>query len=136
MFNAALKNRMDELEAQKSDLLDGIAGVEIARTLKLTKDHILFFLLQFREMNLDDKECQKRIISTFVNSIFVFDDKIVLTFNYSGDSATITLSEIDAATTGEVFGRCASCSTIADTYEHPIVWFSHVFAVTVKIPQE
>lgn len=114
MFNAALKNRMDELEAQKSDLLDGIAGVEIARTLKLTKDHILFFLLQFREMNLDDKERQKRIISTFVNSIFVFDDKIVLTFNYSGDSATITLSEIDAVTTGEVFGRCASCSTISE----------------------
>jgi len=25
---------------------------------------------------------------------------------------------------------------MTNTYEHPIVWFSHVFAITVKIPQE
>lgn len=39
---------------------------------------------------------QKRLIKLFVNSIFVYDDKIVLTFNYSGDNRTITLKEIDA----------------------------------------
>ena len=28
--------------------------------------------------------------------MFVYDDKVVLTFNYSGDDRTITLHEIDA----------------------------------------
>ena len=47
-------------------------------------------------MDFTDIDCQKRLIKLFVNSIFVYDDKIVLTFNYSGDNRTITLKEIDA----------------------------------------
>ena len=46
-------------------------------------------------MDLKDIDCQKRLIKTFVNAVFVYDDKVVLTFNYSGDDRTITLSEID-----------------------------------------
>ena len=47
-------------------------------------------------MDYTDEECQKQLIKTFVNSVFVYDDKVVLTFNYSGDDRTITLNEIDA----------------------------------------
>ncbi len=47
-------------------------------------------------MDCADPECQKQLIKTFVNSVFVYDDKVVLTFNYSGDDRTITLHEIDA----------------------------------------
>jgi len=47
-------------------------------------------------MDCTDFECQKQLIKTFVNSVFVYDDKVVLTFNYSGDNRTITLHEIDA----------------------------------------
>ena len=44
---------------------------------------------------LPAEACQKRLIKTFVNSVFVYDDKVVLTFNYSGDRRTMTLKEID-----------------------------------------
>ncbi len=47
-------------------------------------------------MDYNDLECQKRLIKTFINSVFVYDDKVVLKFNYSGDRRTITLMEIDA----------------------------------------
>lgn len=47
-------------------------------------------------MDYSDVACQKRLIKTFVNSVFVYDDTVVLTFNYSGDRRTITLKEIDA----------------------------------------
>ena len=47
-------------------------------------------------MDYTDLDCQKRLIKIFVNSVFVYDDKVVLTFNYSGDNRTITLKEIDA----------------------------------------
>ena len=47
-------------------------------------------------MDYTDVNCQKRLIKTFVNSVFVYDDKVVLTFNYSGDNRTMTLKEIDA----------------------------------------
>ena len=51
---------------------------------------------QFTNMDYTDIECQKRLIKTFLNSVFVYDNKVVLTFNYSGDNRTITLKEIDA----------------------------------------
>lgn len=47
-------------------------------------------------MDYTDLESQKRLIKTFINSVFVYDDKVVLTFNYSGDTRTITIKEIDA----------------------------------------
>lgn len=47
-------------------------------------------------MDYTDGACQKQLIKTFVNSVFVYDDKVVITFNYSGNDRTITLHEIDA----------------------------------------
>ena len=63
---------------------------------QVQKNAIVFFLHQFAGMDYSDVDCQKRLIKTFVNSVFVYDDKVVLTFNYSGDNRTMTLKEIDA----------------------------------------
>ena len=46
-------------------------------------------------MDYTDIDCQKRLIKIFLNSVFVYDDKVVLTFNYSEDGKVLTLHEID-----------------------------------------
>ena len=46
-------------------------------------------------MDYTDIDCQKRLIKIFLNSVFVYDDKVVLTFNYSEDGKILTLHEID-----------------------------------------
>ena len=68
----------------------------VIEDLGLKKEHIVFFLHQFAGMDYSDADCQKRHIKTFVNSVFVYDNKVVLTFNYSGDNRSMTLKEIDA----------------------------------------
>ena len=73
-----------------------LAAAKLKEDLGLKKEHIVFFLHQFGDMDYSDVACQKRLIKTFVNSVFVYDDKVVLTFNYSGDRRTVTLKEIDA----------------------------------------
>ena len=88
---------MDELDAQKQDLVDAIAGAELSKEFEFSRDHIEFFLMELRSKNTEDPECQKQLIDTFVNAVFVYDDKVTITFNYSGDNRTITLAEIDAA---------------------------------------
>ena len=95
IFNESTKDRMNELEEQKKDLRVELAAAKLKEDLDLKKDHIVFFLHQFAGMDYSDIECQKRLIKTFLNSVFVYDDKVVLTFNYSGDDRTITLHEID-----------------------------------------
>ena len=86
---------MNELEEQKKDLRLALAAAKLKEDLALKKEHIVFFLHQFAGMDYSDIDCQKRLIKTFLNSVFVYDDKVVLTFNYSGDDRTITLHEID-----------------------------------------
>ncbi len=97
MLAEADKHKFDALIVWKTDRI-GRNKEEIAlkQNLGLTKEHILYFLHQFSNMDYTDLECQKRLIKTFINSVFVYDDKVVLTFNYSGDDRTITLNEIDA----------------------------------------
>ena len=95
IFNEATKNRMDELEEQKSELEAALAASKLKQDLGLTKEKILYFLYRFADMDYTDLNCQKRLIKTFINSVFVYDDKIVLTFNYSGDDRIVTLKEID-----------------------------------------
>jgi len=38
-----------------------------------------------------------QIIDTFINSIYLFDDKIVFTYNFKGSTETISLADIEVA---------------------------------------
>ena len=126
----ATKARIEELDAQHTALARSIAVAELDSGQALTREHILFFLLQFRELDYSDVECQKRLIEVFVNSIFVNDDEITFIFNFSDENNTVTLSDLNAAKGGEVFARCASCSTRTRTAE--LLIFDNVFALATK----
>ena len=44
-----------------------------------------------REMDLNSEDSRERIIDTFVNSIYVYDDRMVINFNCREDSEMIPL---------------------------------------------
>ena len=50
-----------------------------------------FWLHRFRKLDVRQKSHRKMLIDTFVNAIFLYDDKMVITFNYKEGTATITL---------------------------------------------
>ncbi|MEE1314308.1 MAG: zinc ribbon domain-containing protein, partial [Faecalimonas sp.] len=111
IINDTTKRRMKELEAQQKELVTAIADREIARGFHITREYVDFFFRQFRDMDYTDRECQKQIIATFVNSIFLYDDGTgKINYNFSTDSRTITLSDVSSAEDGEVFVRCLQCS--------------------------
>ena len=43
------------------------------------------------------KSHRKMLIDTFINTIFLYDDKMVITFNYKEGTKTITLAELQEA---------------------------------------
>lgn len=113
IFNAATKSRMDELDAQKAALTASLADLELTSGIRITRDHIEYFLLRLRDLDIKDRECQKRLVQTFVNAVFVYDDgRVKITYNYSGKSSTITLNQIDGAEKGKGFVCCLPCSTL------------------------
>ena len=64
---------------------------------RITRDQVVFFLEQFRGGGAKNSDYRKRLVEVFVNAVYVYDDKIVITYNYSGEHNTATLEEIDAA---------------------------------------
>lgn len=115
IFNDATKKRMAELDAQRAEIEAELSGIELTRSLKISRDYVLFYLTDFRNGDTHSPAFQKRIVDTFINSVYVYDDKVTVTFNYSSDSRTVTLAEVDSfGTEGEVFGYCAECSTITE----------------------
>ena len=72
---------LENLEAQKSDIELDLARLRIASGIKYTETQIVAWLKTFCNGEALDTEFQKRIIDVFINSVFVYDDKIVLYYN-------------------------------------------------------
>ena len=94
LLNSTTKKRMTELNELKSDLEVKIAREEI-QTQILTQDQIEFWLNNMSSLNLLSNDNRHRIIDTFVNSIYVYDDKLIINFNCREDSETIPLELTD-----------------------------------------
>ena len=106
-FTEMTKNRLSELDARQTALKKAIAETQLDGGFHLEKEHIKFFLLQFREADFSDREWQKRIVDVFVNSIFISDDEMTINFNFGGDKAIITFVDFDRLRAAGVFGHRA-----------------------------
>lgn len=88
------KQRLENLEKQKSDVSVQIIKEEMSKPL-LTKDQILFWFHRFRKYNTRRLDHKRRLIDSFINTIYLYDDRMVITFNYKDGSETVSLSEIE-----------------------------------------
>lgn len=96
IITAGTKERLENLEAQQREIANSIAQIELERPV-YTKENIVAWINQFKGGNVDDAEYQKQIIDIFLNSIYVYDDKLVFTYNFKGGTQTISLAEVEAA---------------------------------------
>ena len=103
IFTPSTKQRLDELEARKEEILVNIQTAELQKP-KLTREQITAWFEQFRHGDPTNREFQKRLIDTFVNAVYVFDDKLVLTYNYQHGTQTISLEEIESALSSDFDG--------------------------------
>lgn len=111
------KNRLTELDGQQQALNAAIAQTQLEGGFRLKRDHIQFFLEQFREMDFTDRKCQQRLIDVFVNSIYITDDEMTVNFNFGGDKSVIKFTDFKALSNGQEFGCRASVSTTGESGE-------------------
>ena len=99
IITPSTKQRIEELEKEKSQLSVEIMKEELARPT-ITRENILCFIEQFRKLNTNKLEHRRRLIDSFVNAIFLYDDKMVITFNYKEQSKTITFADLEESGLG------------------------------------
>lgn len=89
-------DRVNSLEVQKADLESAIASAHLEAGIQLTPDIIYYSLSRMRSYDPDDPALRSKLIDTFVNAIYLYDDKLVIGFNYTseGSPARVTLSDI------------------------------------------
>lgn len=114
IFTPSTKQRLDELEARKEEILMNIQTAELQKP-KLTREQMTAWFEQFRHGDPANREFQKRLIDTFVNAVYVFDDKLVLTYNYQHGTQTISLDEIESALSSDFDGATPPL----DVYPNP-----------------
>lgn len=96
ILTPSTKDRLEQLEAQRDKLDAAILQAKMERPV-YTKEEIVAWIRHYKHGNINDKDYQKEIIDTFLNSIYVYDDYLVLTYNYKDGTETLTLEEIEAA---------------------------------------
>lgn len=96
IFTPSTKQRLDELEETKSQLEVSILQEEMHKPL-LTREQIAFFIYRFRKFDVTKREQRQRLIDSFVNAVYLYEDKIILTFNYKDGSKTITLADVEGS---------------------------------------
>ena len=108
IFNKSTKARLDELEAAKDELENMIACEKLAKP-KITEEQMMFWLHRFRKLDVSKKEHRQMLIDTFVNAIYLYDDKMLITFNYKDGTKTITFDEATTALANKDTGSNLDC---------------------------
>ena len=102
IFTRSTKERLDELKALRDELENKIAVEKLAKP-RITEEQLRFFLERFRKMDVTRKSQRKMLIDTFVNAIFLYDDKVVLTYNFHEGAETISFEELQKVTETDTF---------------------------------
>ena len=96
ILTKSTKERLEELEKRKEKLEILIAEEKMMKP-KLSEEFIRFYLGKFRKLDMAKPAHRKMLIETFVNSVYIFDDKIVITYNADEKTETVTLEEINGS---------------------------------------
>ena len=102
------KSRLEKLEAQQKELEVRIAEEKIARP-RLSENQVRFWLTRFRKLDPNVKSHRETLINTFVNAVYLYDEKVLIAFNYKDGTKTITFDEIAAKDAPEGNGSDLGC---------------------------
>ena len=81
---AIMKNcekKIEELELQQTDLEIDIAKLKIANGIRYKREDIIAWLKVFTNGDLFDMDFRRRIIDVFINSVYLYDGKVVIYYN-------------------------------------------------------
>ena len=92
IITRSTKAKLEELEAEEEQIELNILK-EQTSSPKLTKEQILFALDKCRKLDLTIEANKERLIDSLVKCVLLYDDKLVITFNFKNEPVTVPTSE-------------------------------------------
>ena len=104
IINQSTKQRLDELEERKKEIELRIIQEEIKKPM-LSREDVTFWICRFRKLDVSRLEERRRLIDSFVNSVTIFDDYLLITFNYKDGETRLDFKDIESSDLQSVGGR-------------------------------
>ena len=92
-----LLKRLSDLENEQKEIMDAIAKEQL-KTPIFTQDHFKMALYNFRKIDISTQDGKRKIIDTFINSIYLFDDSMKIGYNANGKEEVVSLEELEGST--------------------------------------
>ena len=103
IITESTKQRLNELEQRKKDIELQIIQEEI-QCPQLSREDVTYWICRFRSLDVTQMEERRRLIDSFVNSVTVFDDYILITFNHKDGETRISFDDIKSSDLKSVGG--------------------------------
>lgn len=108
IVTSTTKTRLEELESLREDIRYKIQKEKVSKP-KFEREMVIYMLDSFRDGDINDIAFRKRLINTFVNKIYLYDDKLLLVYNYSNKDTHLNEEKLIDIVEGE----CSDMSLIA-----------------------
>ena len=117
LVTKSTKAELERLEEEQERIEIEIAKEQIVRPI-IPREHIEAWIMNFAKTDLKSQEQKQRIIDIFVNSVHVYDDKIVVLFNYKDGEKCIHLDDVKLNIKKEntQISECSTLFKLGDPY--------------------
>ena len=68
------------------------------------REDVIYFVCRFRSLDTSKLDARRRLIDSFVNAVTIFDDYILITFNYKEGETRIDFADIESSDLQSVGG--------------------------------
>ena len=116
LYTRTMKERLEALEIQKDELTAKIADEKLKKP-SFNEDFIRFWLMKFRKFDISQKKQRKALIEIFVNAIFLYGGRMLITFNYKDGTQTVRFEDTLTTDCGEKSLRLRSNESPSGAFE-------------------
>lgn len=96
VLTKSTKARLEKLEQAQEALQEKI-DIEKAERPQVTEPKLRHWFARFRDYDYSELRYRKLLIDSFVNAVYLYDDRIVIGFNYRNGTREITLKDLKSS---------------------------------------
>ena len=98
------------MENAKEELENRIALEKLEKP-QISEAFIRYWFYSLRKLDMSKKEHRQMLIDGFINAIFLYDDRMLITFNYKEDTKTITFEDVKNEVSANCSGSTLDCKS-------------------------
>ena len=92
-----IHERMEALGVQKQDIEIDLARLRVASRIQLSENEVRTWLRQFTNGDPMNEDFRRRVIDTFINCVYLYDDRVIVFYNIKGGKQVSYIDLINSA---------------------------------------